>query len=575
MFGFFKKKSATNAETATAKDVEQIPSVNSVEVLLSKDIEPIPPVIECDLKNSSAVNEELLKFEFTLDDVRLLAEVNWKSNESAIIHYAQCGGFKHDAYFGDFEEFHRIIYHCDPDAFTDKDKIKASEKFFISNFRRTSNGFGSENVRIAELCAAIKSGLLKSSSLQNIKIEEAAELLFGLAKQKRDKDWNMLISYIDDKFDYLAPIFRRLQGTALTKYGEYDPTAELQEIDEFIDTFFKKDDFDFYHVTKPTVELLNYIERRLEILNASSTIDMPEDGVEFEYWCANELTKQGWVTQVSKASGDQGIDIIANRDGLSVAVQCKRYGQPIGNKAVQEIFTAKQFVGSKYACVIGTGGFTRSARELAGATGVVLLEAEAGLQNFSSLFGFDASRNTNQPLDADEDDDHAFEFNFDADNEAKKAIIKSFFSIISSMKHSLEDEDMPEIPEALMDNFDPDTGEGSAKLDAATLCTLLIFSDLHLSGEADMTDDIREQFRSSDTLWQQKIGEDKSIQEISGILGYASTTPEEIKEEFRSFWNLCETFVGFESEDPYRQALNEIHRARMEGNRPKILDVVF
>ena len=409
MFGFFKKKNDVKSSTSTSRDVEPIPSVASVEALLSKDIELTPPVNECDLEKSSPTNEELPKFEFTLDDVRLLAELNWKSNESAIMHYAQCGGFQDDVNFREFEEFHRIIHRSDPDTFTDKDKIRASQMFFTSNFRRTSNGFGSENVRIAELRALIKSGLLKPSDLQGVKIEEAAKVLFEIAKQKRDKDWNMLINCIDDKFDYLAPIFRRLQGTALTKYGEYDPTAELEEIDEFIETFFNKDDFDFFYTTKPTAELSNYIDNRLEILNASSTIDMPVDGLEFEYWCANALTKQGWNTQVSKASGDQGVDIIARRDGLSVAVQCKRYGQPIGNKAVQEIFAAKQFVGAKYACVIGTGGFTKSAKELAGATEVFLFEAEGGLQNFSERFGFSSieinelkSIGTTNPNDDDE-----------------------------------------------------------------------------------------------------------------------------------------------------------------------------
>jgi hypothetical protein len=136
---------------------------------------------------------------------------------------------------------------------------------------------------------------------------------------------------------------------------------------------------------------------------------MPEDGIEFEYWCANELKNQGWDTQVSKASGDQGIDIIAKRDGLSVAVQCKRYNQPIGNKAVQEIFAARQFVRAKHACVIGTGGFTKSAKELAGATEVFLFEAEGGLQNFSERFGFSSiegnefkSIGTTNPNDDDE-----------------------------------------------------------------------------------------------------------------------------------------------------------------------------
>lgn len=187
----------------------------------------------------------------------------------------------------------------------------------------------------------------------------------------------------------------------------------------------------------------------------------------------------------------------------------------------------------------------------------------------------DVPQNKNRDLGIKDDDDPALEFNFDANNEAKKAIIKSFFSIVSSMKRSMSDDEMPNFPNILLENFDPETGEGRATLDASDLVTLLIFSDLHLSGEAEMNDNIREQFRSSDNIWQQKIGEDTSINTVTGILGYGSTTPAEIKEEFSQFWGICELFVSFDSKNPYRQKLNEIHRERMRDSRPKILDLEF
>lgn len=492
--------------------------------------------------------------QISLDDLIEIVSKKWTSNASCSVFFAQCGGFDHQII--GYEEkniiaYNRIILLGDADDFHTADKMKALRFFAIEAPREFKKNY------------------------KEFAPEKLAQVMFELAISKRENDWKMLVSKIDEKFEFIGPIFQRLLNSSVDKYGEVDWGPSLDEMSEFIDRFFNDEDFDFYYRLRPLANLLTYIEGKLDSAADNQSASIPFDGIEFEHWTANEISRQGWEVQVSQASGDQGVDVMARRGGCSVAIQCKRYSKPIGNKSVQEVFTAKQFASADHACVIGTGGFTRSARELAGATGVVLLEAEAGLQNFSSLFGFDASPNTNQALDADGDDDHAFEFNFDANNEAKKAIIKSFFSIISSMKHSLDSEDMPEIPEALIDNFDPVTGEGSAKLDAATLCTLLIFSDLHLSGKADMTDDIREQFRSSDTLWQHKIGEDKSIQEISGILGYGSTTPEEIKDEFCSFWNLCEMFAGFESEDPYHQALNEMLRERMEGNRPKILDIDF
>lgn len=72
------------------------------------------------------------------------------------------------------------------------------------------------------------------------------------------------------------------------------------------------------------------------------------------------------------------------RDGLLVAVQCKRYTQPVGNKSVQEAYTGATHYRADKAVVIGTGGYTRAAIELATNTGVILIDAE-NIAAFTSL----------------------------------------------------------------------------------------------------------------------------------------------------------------------------------------------
>ena len=104
--------------------------------------------------------------------------------------------------------------------------------------------------------------------------------------------------------------------------------------------------------------------------------DYPQDGIDFEHWCADVLVNSGWEATVSQASGDQGVDILAKRGSIILAVQCKRYSSPVGNKAVQEAFAGKQHVNATHACVIATSGFTNSAEELATSTGVFLLAPE-------------------------------------------------------------------------------------------------------------------------------------------------------------------------------------------------------
>lgn len=97
------------------------------------------------------------------------------------------------------------------------------------------------------------------------------------------------------------------------------------------------------------------------------------EGHDFEYWCANLLRKSGFSNvRVTQGSGDQGVDVLAERDGMKYAVQCKRYNQPVGNKAVQEVFAGKAMYGCNVAVVITNNYFTDSAKSLARKTNVQL-----------------------------------------------------------------------------------------------------------------------------------------------------------------------------------------------------------
>ena len=75
---------------------------------------------------------------------------------------------------------------------------------------------------------------------------------------------------------------------------------------------------------------------------------------------------------MTKGSGDQGADILAERNGTTYAIQCKNYEGAVGNFAVQEAYAAAQYYGCDTAAVICPGEFTRGAKELAASTGVLL-----------------------------------------------------------------------------------------------------------------------------------------------------------------------------------------------------------
>lgn len=90
------------------------------------------------------------------------------------------------------------------------------------------------------------------------------------------------------------------------------------------------------------------------------------EGHEFEYYCAELLRKCGFQeVQVTRGSGDYGIDILAEKDGVTYAIQCKCYNGPVGVKAVQEAYAGRDYYDRMVGAVLTNQYFTQPAVEAA------------------------------------------------------------------------------------------------------------------------------------------------------------------------------------------------------------------
>ena len=97
------------------------------------------------------------------------------------------------------------------------------------------------------------------------------------------------------------------------------------------------------------------------------------EGHDFEYYCADILRANGFIeVEVTKGSGDFGADILAEKDGITYAVQCKCYDKPIGVKAVQEVYAGRDFYGRMVGVVMTNQYFTQPAVELAQKLNIML-----------------------------------------------------------------------------------------------------------------------------------------------------------------------------------------------------------
>ncbi len=176
------------------------------------------------------------------------------------------------------------------------------------------------------------------------------------------------IDYLDDPYgeEEVYPIY----AGNLSKEGL---SFSVAEIGEAVDR-------------QRSLQVAQDFELKLNTTYSGNTESILEEAnpYEFERLVSHIFLKAGYNTEVTKKSGDQGADIIIEKDGISTAVQAKKYAGSVGNKAVQEVVASKKFYDCDRAMVVTTGEFTKGARELAQRNGVELVDRRKLLELIKS-----------------------------------------------------------------------------------------------------------------------------------------------------------------------------------------------
>lgn len=97
---------------------------------------------------------------------------------------------------------------------------------------------------------------------------------------------------------------------------------------------------------------------------------------EFEKYVGEVFRHLGYEIDQTGKSGDQGVDVIAQKGPLRIAIQVKRYIGSIGNEAVQQVYAGMAHHCCQQCIVVTTGSFTTSARALAASTGCELIDRD-------------------------------------------------------------------------------------------------------------------------------------------------------------------------------------------------------
>lgn len=109
-------------------------------------------------------------------------------------------------------------------------------------------------------------------------------------------------------------------------------------------------------------------------------------GQEFEQFVAFLFSKIGYEAEVTKTSGDQGIDVIAVKNGMKIGVQAKCYSGTVGNGAIQEAVAGKKYYQADKCMVVTNSLFTESAQQLASANSVVLWDRNILKEKIAEIF---------------------------------------------------------------------------------------------------------------------------------------------------------------------------------------------
>ncbi len=198
--------------------------------------------------------------------------------------------------------------------------------------------------------------------------------------------------------------FCNLAKTALENYGlSVDDSKEKiidtlynNDIDEQSIAFYilaaNSEKFDYLDIWNEEIDKLKqivsgrirYIKEKEKIQRLSEKNQKQETvrfdindidlmtGAQFEWFISYLFSKLGYSTEMTKASGDQGVDVIARKGKAVVAIQAKCYSKPVGNHAIMEAVAGAKYYNATKTIVVTNNGFTKSARELAQVNNVVL-----------------------------------------------------------------------------------------------------------------------------------------------------------------------------------------------------------
>ena len=158
----------------------------------------------------------------------------------------------------------------------------------------------------------------------------------------------------------------------ISNKSDIEETRLLSKYTEALQKYFdvKEENKQNGYQNQIKINLMDQDKKTIEIIKIDD-IDMMT-GIEFENFLKKYFLQQGYSATLTKNTGDQGIDLIIEKQGARIGIQAKRYNSSVGNSAVQEAIAGRTFYNLDKVIVITNNFFTTAAIQLANNSSVIL-----------------------------------------------------------------------------------------------------------------------------------------------------------------------------------------------------------
>ena len=247
---------------------------------------------------------------------------------------------------------------------------KKGHGHLLENFIKTYSVIGYGDSKVLKLMLLLKSKDIEISDadtlLQILKIEEEQQQYKKFRDDIHNSSPKNLTDYLNGYLKcYNDDSHNRDLLYRLLEEDKVHRNAEKLEVVSMLRDIMRKKELEMF-------------EKNLNDNNSNTSIELIDEmsGHEFEIFLSDLYEKMGFTVEMTSATGDQGADLIAIKNGEKNIIQAKNYSNSVGNKAVQEVISAMSFYSGDRAIVVTNNFFTKSAIELAKAGNVELIDRD-------------------------------------------------------------------------------------------------------------------------------------------------------------------------------------------------------